>query len=127
MSKSQWAVPISIPSSDKPAYNGFLARNGLLARKLANIKARKLANLKDPAMKWQNRIAVDPEVCHGKACIKGTRVMVSVVLDNLAAGWAKHEILTSYPSITADDIDASIAYAAELARERFVPLSPGAA
>ena len=77
-------------------------------------------------MNWQNRITVDPKVCHGKACIKGTRVMVSVVLDNLAAGLAKDEILANYPSITADDIDASIAYAAELARERFVPLSPGA-
>ncbi len=78
-------------------------------------------------MNWQKRITVDPEFCHGKDCIKGTRVMVSVVLDNLAAGLAKDEILASYPSITADDIDASIAYAAELVRERFVPLSPGAA
>ena len=86
-----------------------------------------LLNTEDRAMNWQSRITVDPKVCHGKACIKGTRVMVSVVLDNLAAGLAKDEILTSYPSITAEDIDASIAYAAELARERFVPLSPGAA
>ena len=88
---------------------------------------RKFTNTEDLAINWQNRITVDPEVCHGKACIKGTRVMVSVVLDNLAAGMAKDEILKSYLSITADDIDASIAYAAELLRERFVPLSPGAA
>jgi uncharacterized protein (DUF433 family) len=53
--------------------------------------------------------------------------MVSVVLDNLAADLPQDEILTSYPAITAEDIDASIACAAELARERFVPLSPGAA
>ena len=78
-------------------------------------------------MNWQDRITVDPQVCHGKACIKGTRVMVSVVLDNLAAGIARDEILASYPSLTGEDIEASIAYAAELARERFVPLSPGAA
>lgn len=78
-------------------------------------------------MNWQDHIAVDPQVCHGKACIKGTRVMVSVVLDNLAAGMSREEILASYPSLTGEDIDASIAYAAELARERFVPLSPGAA
>ena len=78
-------------------------------------------------MNWQDRITVDPQVCHGKACLKGTRVMVSVVLDNLAAGVSRDEILASYPSLAGEDIEASIAYAAELARERFVPLSPGAA
>ncbi len=78
-------------------------------------------------MGWQDRITVDPQVCHGKACIKGTRVMVSVVLDNLAAGVSRDEILKSYPSLSGEDIEASIAYAAEIARERVVPLSPGAA
>jgi len=78
-------------------------------------------------MNWQDRITVDPQVCHGKACIKGTRVMVSVVLDNLAAHVPREEILASYPSLTVEDIDAAISYAAELARERVVPLSPGAA
>ena len=78
-------------------------------------------------MEWRTHITTDPGVCHGKACIKGTRVMVSVVLDNLAAGVSRDEILASYPSLAGDDIEASIAYAAELARERVVPLSPGAA
>jgi uncharacterized protein (DUF433 family) len=78
-------------------------------------------------MEWQDRISVDPQVCHGKACIRGTRVMVSVVLDNLAAGLSRDEIVASYPPVTRDDVDASIAYAAELARERVVPLSPGVA
>lgn len=78
-------------------------------------------------MNWRERITVDPQVCHGKACIKGTRVMVSVILDNLAEGTPRDEILSSYPSLVDADIDASIAYAAELARERFVPISPGAA
>lgn len=78
-------------------------------------------------MEWRERVTVDPEVCHGKACIKGTRVMVSVVLDNLAANQSRDEILASYPALTAEDIEASIAYAAELARERFVLLTPGAA
>lgn len=78
-------------------------------------------------MPWRDRIAVDSNVCHGSACIVGTRVMVSVVLDNLAAGVATEEILKSYPSLTQEDISASIAYAAELARERVVPLHPGAA
>jgi len=76
-------------------------------------------------MTWQERITVDPHVCHGKACITGTRVMVSVVLDNLAAGVPRDEILASYPSLVGEDLDASIAYAAELARERVLPLSPG--
>lgn len=76
-------------------------------------------------MSWQDRITVDPHVCHGKACIARTRVMVSVVMDNLAAGVPRDEILKSYPAIEAADIDASVAYAAELTRERVVPLSPG--
>ena len=72
--------------------------------------------------RWQDRISVNPKVCHGKACIRGTRIMVSVVLDNLAAGVSHEEILRSYPSLTPDDIQAALAYAAELARERSVPL-----
>ena len=77
-------------------------------------------------MNWQDHITVDPNVCHGRACIKGTRVMVSVVLDNLAAGLGAEEILQSYPSLTVDDIHAAMAYAAELARERTVALPTGA-
>jgi uncharacterized protein (DUF433 family) len=57
-------------------------------------------------MDWQDRIAVDPLVCHGKACIKGTRVMVSVVLDNLAENLSDDEIIASYPSLTHEDIEA---------------------
>ncbi len=78
-------------------------------------------------MNWRDRITVSPSVCHGKACIKGTRIMASVILDNLAAGITHEEILKSYPSITAEDIQAVIAYAAELARERVVFLSAGSA
>jgi uncharacterized protein (DUF433 family) len=78
-------------------------------------------------MNWQERITVDPRVCHGKACIRGTRIMVSVILDNLAANLAPEEILRSYPTLRPEDIQAAIAYAAELARERVVPLVPGAA
>ena len=73
-------------------------------------------------MDFTEHITVDPEICHGKACIKGTRIMVTVILDNLAAGINKEEILTSYPSLTDEDIRASIAYAAELAKERILPL-----
>jgi len=77
-------------------------------------------------MDWRERITVDPAVCHGQACIKGTRVMVTVVLDNLAADLNTDEILRSYPSLTVEDIQAAMAYAADLARERMVPLPTGA-
>jgi len=73
-------------------------------------------------MDWRDYIVVDPQICHGKACFKGTRVMVSVVLDNLAVGMTNDEILTSYPSLPQDAIPAAIAYAAELARERVITL-----
>ena len=73
-------------------------------------------------MTWHHRIASDAEVCHGKACIRGTRIPVSVLLDNLAAGLTVEEILVEYPALTAEDVHAAIAYAADLARERFVAL-----
>jgi uncharacterized protein (DUF433 family) len=74
-------------------------------------------------MNWREHITVDLAVCHGQACIAGTRIPVSVVLDNLAAGQTTEEILGSYPSLTADAVRAAIAFAAELARERQLPLS----
>ena len=67
-------------------------------------------------MDWRARISTDPNICHGKACIAGTRIMVSVVLDNLAAGADAAETLRLYPSLKPDDLAAAIAYAAELAR-----------
>lgn len=73
---------------------------------------------------WRDHISVDPKICHGKACIRGTRVLVSVILDNLAAGLSAEEIKKSYPSLNTETIQATIAYAAELARERHVSL-PG--
>ena len=75
-------------------------------------------------MDWREYITVDPNVCHGQACIVGTRVMVTVILDNLAAGLTAAEIAESYPSVSADAVTAALQYAAKLARERTVP--PGA-
>ena len=75
-------------------------------------------------MRWQDYITVDPAVCHGRACIKGTRIMVSVVLDNLAAGLTPDEIVCSYPSLNHESVQAAIAYAAELGRERMVAMPP---
>jgi len=71
---------------------------------------------------WVKRISADPKVCHGQACIKGTRVMVSVILENLAGGVPPEEILQSYPSLKKGDIEAALSYAAALAEERIVPL-----
>ena len=71
---------------------------------------------------WRERISVDPQVCNGRACIRGTRAMVSVILDNLAADLRESEILRECPSIEAADVTAAIAFASELARERNVPV-----
>ncbi|MFH1860779.1 MAG: DUF433 domain-containing protein [bacterium] len=73
-------------------------------------------------MKWQNYITVDPTICHGRACINGTRIMASVVLDNLAVGLTPDEITHSYPSLSREMVQAVIAYAAELSRERVVAM-----
>ena len=63
-----------------------------------------------------NRITVNPEICHGQPCVKGTRIMVSVILDCLANGMDKDEILSEYPGIAVEDIEAAISYAAKLVR-----------
>jgi uncharacterized protein (DUF433 family) len=69
-----------------------------------------------------DRITSDPQICHGKACIRGTRIMVSVILDNLAAGIGADAILQNYPTLKREDIQAALEYAAALAREQIVPL-----
>ena len=64
------------------------------------------------------RISVDPNVCFGKPCIRGTRIWVSLILDFLADGMKTDEILAEYPQLTEEDIRAAIAYGAEMSRER---------
>ena len=73
-------------------------------------------------MNWREYITVDPNVSHGQACIKGTRIMVSVVLDNVAAGLTKEEILRSYPTLTREAIQAALVYVAELTCERLIAI-----
>jgi len=73
-------------------------------------------------MRWQEHISVNPAVAHGKACIAGTRIPVTVVLANLAAGLTSEQIVCSYPSLTPESIQAALAYASELAQERFLRL-----
>lgn len=76
-------------------------------------------------MDYLKRISVDPKVCHGTPCIEGTRIPVSVILDNLAEGITREDIIKSYPTLKPEDIDAALAYAALLTKERQIPIEPG--
>ena len=74
----------------------------------------------DHGMNWKEYISTDPGICHGKPCFTGTRVMVSVVLDCLAADMTREAIIEEYPSLSNDAIRAALAYSADLAEERIV-------
>jgi uncharacterized protein (DUF433 family) len=69
------------------------------------------------------RISIDPAICGGKPCIKGTRIWVSLILDFLAEGMSESELLVEYPQLVHEDVLAAIAYGAEAARVRFVPVT----
>ena len=75
------------------------------------------------ALPWLDRTRADPGICHGKVCIKGTRVLVSVILDNLAEDIPLDEILETYPTITKEDVHAALQYAAYVVSESIIPLS----
>ncbi len=68
------------------------------------------------------RITTDPNICFGKPCIRGTRIWVSLIVENLADGLTEKELLEAYPQLTPDDIRAALAYAAEVTRERVIPI-----
>jgi uncharacterized protein (DUF433 family) len=70
------------------------------------------------------RILIDPNVCFGKPCIRGTRIWVSLVVDNLAEGVSEAELLTAYPQLQPEDIRAALWFAADMTRERIIPLPP---
>ena len=69
-----------------------------------------------------DRITTDPNICFGKPCIRGTRIWVSLIVENLADGATEKDLLEAYPQLTSDDIRAALAYAAEVTRERVIPL-----
>ncbi len=73
------------------------------------------------------RISVDPKICFGKPCIRGTRIWVSLILDFLAAGMTIDELIEEYPHLSTEDILAAIAYGAEMSRERYVEIPVGQA
>ncbi|MEO8033470.1 MAG: DUF433 domain-containing protein [Acidobacteriota bacterium] len=72
------------------------------------------------------RISIDPSICFGKPCIRGTRIWVSLIIENLAGGTSEQELLDAYPSLGPEDIRAALAYAAEMTRDHFVriPMEP---
>lgn len=78
--------------------------------------------MNDVSNDWKKNLSINPRICNGKACIKGTRVMISVILDSLAEGLTEEEILSEYPSLKKGDIQVAIKYAAALAREEIIPL-----
>ena len=69
------------------------------------------------------RISIDPNVCHGKPCIRGHRIWVSLILDLLASGMTVDEVLAEYPQLKAEDVQACLAYASEMTRERTVHIA----
>jgi len=69
------------------------------------------------------RISVDPNVCFGRPCIRGTRIWVSLIVDNLAEDVSREELLEAYPQLAPEDIQAALCYAAELTRERLIPVA----
>ncbi|QGM96505.1 DUF433 domain-containing protein [Methylocystis parvus] len=73
------------------------------------------------------RISIDPNICGGKPRIRGTRIWVSLILDFLANGESVADILSHYPELTVDDVRAALAYGAEMAREKIIPVPLSAA
>jgi uncharacterized protein (DUF433 family) len=72
---------------------------------------------------WQKFLSSSPQVCGGEICATGTRIPVTVILDSLAEGATRDEVLESYPSLRVNHINAALSYAAELAHEeRLVPI-----
>jgi len=69
-----------------------------------------------------DRISINPNVCHGKPCIRGHRIWVSLILDMLSSGMSKQEIIDDYPGIEEADILACLAYGAVMSSERFIDL-----
>jgi uncharacterized protein (DUF433 family) len=96
-------------------YGESLPRSTAICDKLRRTGVR----IMDPLLE---RISINPQICGGKPCIKGTRIWVSLILDLLAIGMSESELLGEYPGLVHEDILAAIAYGAEAARERMIPV-----
>ena len=108
-----------LPTDDLVAYHEARARGGVGAIFLEATAVFVLI------VTWQEFLSRKPDICAGELCATGTRIPVTVILDNLAEGASSEEILTSYPSLRPEHIKAALSYAAELAREeKLVPIRP---
>ena len=77
---------------------------------------------------WKTRIVVDPDILVGKPTVKGTRISVELILDRLSDGWTMEDMLSSYPTLTREDVLAALTFAAELFKEEtFVAINKVAA
>lgn len=72
--------------------------------------------------KWQDKIVIDPNLRHGDACIKGTRIAVTMIVGSLADGLTEEEILAAYPQLKTGHIQAALAYAADIMRDEYLLL-----
>ena len=72
--------------------------------------------------KWQDQVVIEPDLHHGDACIKGTRIPVTIIVGSLADGLTEEEILTAYPQLKTEHIQAALAYAADIMRDEFLLL-----
>ncbi len=72
-----------------------------------------------------DRVSIDPNICGGKPCVRGTRIYIAIILDSLAEGLTPEQIIEQYPQLTLDDIHAALAYAAELSRENIWKVRAG--
>jgi uncharacterized protein (DUF433 family) len=97
-------------------FSGRLERWNMVLRRAMNGKRNSAMNT------LLNRITIDPQVCGGKPCVRGTRIWVSLILDFLADGMREEELLAEYPQLVHEDVLAAIAYGAEAARERIIPI-----
>jgi uncharacterized protein (DUF433 family) len=85
------------------------------------ITSRGLSTMRD-RNELLKRISIDPRVCFGRPVIRGTRIWVSLIVDNLAEGISEAELLAAYPQLAPEDIRAALAFAAEMTRERIIPI-----
>ena len=74
-----------------------------------------MANLLD-------RININPKICHGQPCVRGTRIMVWLVVEYLAGGDSIEAVLEAYPSLAREDVQACLVFAAEMTKERILPI-----
>ncbi|OHD56623.1 MAG: antitoxin [Spirochaetes bacterium GWF1_49_6] len=76
----------------------------------------------DTESNMKQRVVIDPNICHGKPVIKGTRVLISNLIADLASGLSIDEIIVNYPNVSREDIQAALSFAGELTRFETYPI-----